>query len=278
MYCCCALALHDSPVHSPAVFYSRVFIGQHLKSLNAVHTRIVLCEYSCFEMSSSSKLGRDRLSFSSFFLMYVQEVNPHLRGKPFRKNHPQFTRPRFEPRSSPSSAVELNTTSALANYATEIYDGCRRVFDQKLFLFHPLDVDGFFTLCGTGDEGFEQALIHVTAIPDKTLSSLTINSSLSSMKLWKSTMTPMALMMEVWGGGGSETGLKAGEPLITLYPKRSSGEVYADSYGTVRHSLVTGSQCSFYATLPSEELHVEPSCRNITDRLLPQINYNTPNQ
>nr|CAD7569336.1 unnamed protein product [Timema californicum] len=45
-------------------------------------------------------------------------------GKPFRKNHPKFTQPRFEPRShrtsiSPSSAVELNTTSALANYATE---------------------------------------------------------------------------------------------------------------------------------------------------------------
>nr|CAD7569589.1 unnamed protein product [Timema californicum] len=34
------------------------------------------------------------------------------------KSHPQFTRPRFEPRISPSSAVELNT-SALANYATE---------------------------------------------------------------------------------------------------------------------------------------------------------------
>nr|CAD7569505.1 unnamed protein product [Timema californicum] len=34
-------------------------------------------------------------------------------GKPFRKNHPQFTS------TSLSSAVELNTTSALANYATE---------------------------------------------------------------------------------------------------------------------------------------------------------------
>nr|CAD7268656.1 unnamed protein product [Timema shepardi] len=44
----------------------------------------------------------------------LEEVNPHLRGgrveesgKPFRKNHPQFTRPRFEPRSPPSSAVGL---------------------------------------------------------------------------------------------------------------------------------------------------------------------------
>nr|CAD7586259.1 unnamed protein product [Timema genevievae] len=40
-------------------------------------------------------------------------------GKPFRKNHPQFTRPRFETSISPSSAAELNTTGALANYATE---------------------------------------------------------------------------------------------------------------------------------------------------------------
>nr|CAD7575763.1 unnamed protein product [Timema californicum] len=31
----------------------------------------------------------------------------------------KFTRPRFEPRISPSSELELNTTSALANYATE---------------------------------------------------------------------------------------------------------------------------------------------------------------
>nr|CAD7255870.1 unnamed protein product [Timema shepardi] len=40
-------------------------------------------------------------------------------GRPFRKNHAQFTRPKFKPRSFPSSAVDLNTTSALANYATE---------------------------------------------------------------------------------------------------------------------------------------------------------------
>nr|CAD7571944.1 unnamed protein product [Timema californicum] len=40
-------------------------------------------------------------------------------GKPFRKNHPQFTRPVIRTSISPSSAVGLNTTSALANYATE---------------------------------------------------------------------------------------------------------------------------------------------------------------
>nr|CAD7430798.1 unnamed protein product [Timema monikensis] len=49
---------------------------------------------------------------------WEEEVNPHLRrGR--AENHPQFTRPRFEPLISPSSAVELNTTSALANYATK---------------------------------------------------------------------------------------------------------------------------------------------------------------
>nr|CAD7397155.1 unnamed protein product [Timema cristinae] len=41
-------------------------------------------------------------------------------GKPFRKNHPQFTRPEIRTSISPSSAVGLNTTSALANYATEM--------------------------------------------------------------------------------------------------------------------------------------------------------------
>nr|CAD7258326.1 unnamed protein product [Timema shepardi] len=37
----------------------------------------------------------------------------------FKKNHPQFTRPRFEPRSPRPQQSSFNTTSALANYATE---------------------------------------------------------------------------------------------------------------------------------------------------------------
>nr|CAD7430272.1 unnamed protein product [Timema monikensis] len=40
-------------------------------------------------------------------------------GKPFRKNHSQLTRPRFEPRSPRPKQSSFNTTSALANYATE---------------------------------------------------------------------------------------------------------------------------------------------------------------
>nr|CAD7587411.1 unnamed protein product [Timema genevievae] len=40
-------------------------------------------------------------------------------GKPFRKNHPQFTRPRFEPRIPRPQQSGSTTTSAFANYATE---------------------------------------------------------------------------------------------------------------------------------------------------------------
>nr|CAD7573098.1 unnamed protein product [Timema californicum] len=40
-------------------------------------------------------------------------------GKPFRENHSQFTRPRFEPRSPRPHQSSFNTTSTLANYTTE---------------------------------------------------------------------------------------------------------------------------------------------------------------
>nr|CAD7268853.1 unnamed protein product [Timema shepardi] len=53
----------------------------------------------------------------------LEEVNPHLRGgrvgNHLGKNHPQFTRPRFEPRSPRPQQPSFNTTSALANHATE---------------------------------------------------------------------------------------------------------------------------------------------------------------
>nr|CAD7573019.1 unnamed protein product [Timema californicum] len=61
----------------------------------------------------------------------LEEVNPHLReresGKPFRKNHRQFHPTVIRTSISPSSAVELNTPSALANYATEA-DSLRALF------------------------------------------------------------------------------------------------------------------------------------------------------
>nr|CAD7569366.1 unnamed protein product [Timema californicum] len=56
---------------------------------------------------------------------FDEESPPRERGKMWedfnaqRKNRPQFTRPRIRTSISPSSAVELNTTSALTNYATE---------------------------------------------------------------------------------------------------------------------------------------------------------------
>nr|CAD7397987.1 unnamed protein product [Timema cristinae] len=63
-----------------------------------------------------------------------------LPSSPLMKNHPQFTRPRFIQTSIyPSSAVELNTTSALANYATEKYR-------------HSMDVAGEFIKSIVGDK------------------------------------------------------------------------------------------------------------------------------
>nr|CAD7266902.1 unnamed protein product [Timema shepardi] len=54
----------------------------------------------------------------------LEEVNPHLRGGRV-ENHLGKTTPvhptRIRTSISPSSAVELNTTSALANYATETH-------------------------------------------------------------------------------------------------------------------------------------------------------------
>nr|CAD7438805.1 unnamed protein product [Timema bartmani] len=51
----------------------------------------------------------------------LEEANPHLRGGRV-ENHlgtPPTVHPKIRTSISPSSAVELNTTSALANYATE---------------------------------------------------------------------------------------------------------------------------------------------------------------
>nr|CAD7259921.1 unnamed protein product [Timema shepardi] len=53
-------------------------------------------------------------------------------GKPFRKNHPQFIRPRFEPRSPRPQQSSFNATSALANYATEARNN-KSFIDNKMF-------------------------------------------------------------------------------------------------------------------------------------------------
>nr|CAD7199342.1 unnamed protein product [Timema douglasi] len=59
---------------------------------------------------------------SNTYVADIQGVNPHLRGGRV-ENHLGKTTPvhptEIRTSISPSSAVELNTTSALANYATE---------------------------------------------------------------------------------------------------------------------------------------------------------------
>nr|CAD7194375.1 unnamed protein product [Timema douglasi] len=79
-----------------------------------VFARLFYCESSALDnVATEAGLGKVEL----------EEVNPHLQwresGKPFRENHPRFTRPRFEPRFPHPQLSSFNTTSALANYATE---------------------------------------------------------------------------------------------------------------------------------------------------------------
>ncbi|CAG2055380.1 unnamed protein product, partial [Timema podura] len=54
-------------------------------------------------------------------------------GKPFRKNHSQFTRLRFEPRSPRPRQSSSTRISALTNYATEAEDAASIVIAQEGF-------------------------------------------------------------------------------------------------------------------------------------------------
>nr|CAD7460533.1 unnamed protein product [Timema tahoe] len=60
------------------------------------------------------------------FMIHIVRSEPAFAwresGKPFMKNHPPVHPTYIRTSISPSSAVELNTTSALANYATEAGD------------------------------------------------------------------------------------------------------------------------------------------------------------
>nr|CAD7258864.1 unnamed protein product [Timema shepardi] len=70
----------------------------------------------------------------------LEEVNPHLRGGRV-ENHlgkpPPVHPTEIRTLISPSSAVELNTTSALANYATEKYpsiflkEECKTILERE---------------------------------------------------------------------------------------------------------------------------------------------------
>nr|CAD7394878.1 unnamed protein product [Timema cristinae] len=79
----------------------------------------------------------------------LEEVNPHLRGGRV-KNHLRKTTPVHptEIRTSifPSSAVELNTTSALANYATEADDGIQHHKSLAVYISQMILSMGMFPM------------------------------------------------------------------------------------------------------------------------------------
>nr|CAD7573435.1 unnamed protein product [Timema californicum] len=80
-------------------------------------------DYSYLHFSPLSVLVFASVNVRGNHLLHGRGSEPEFAwresGKPFRENLPQFTRPRFEPRSPRPQQSSFNTTSALANYATE---------------------------------------------------------------------------------------------------------------------------------------------------------------
>nr|CAD7570419.1 unnamed protein product [Timema californicum] len=70
----------------------------------------------------------------------LEEVSPQFRGgrgeKHLGKNHPQVQPTEIRTSISPFSAVELNTTSALANYATEAGTKCGNLDNRRKHIIH----------------------------------------------------------------------------------------------------------------------------------------------
>nr|CAD7255940.1 unnamed protein product [Timema shepardi] len=115
-------ALHDSPVNSCAAFYIRVFIEQHLKSfLNAV-------KYNSHALRISDKFNIE----NSYH--FISTGTKHSKCKDAQQRSANYTKysqaglqystkvlgihpTEIRTSISPSSAEELNTSSALANYA-----------------------------------------------------------------------------------------------------------------------------------------------------------------
>nr|CAD7265459.1 unnamed protein product [Timema shepardi] len=106
------------------------------------------------------------------------------------KNHPQFTRPRFESEIrtsiSPPSAVELNTTSALANYATEAGEA------QSLKYKYQRDLLGSYHILPDSKNTMSYSLPHVTICLGVALCLLACDV----------TCGPLSSLT---GGGGSDT-------------------------------------------------------------------------
>nr|CAD7257702.1 unnamed protein product [Timema shepardi] len=115
------------------------------EAVHPTEIRTSISPSSTVELNTTSALA-NYATEAGIGKVKLEEANPHLRGgrveNHFRKNHPQFTQPRFEPRSPPSSAVELNTISALAHYATEAvchyFSGHPPVYEKhsKIFVWN----------------------------------------------------------------------------------------------------------------------------------------------
>nr|CAD7400498.1 unnamed protein product [Timema cristinae] len=89
--------------------------------VHPTETRTSISPSSAVDLNTTSALA-NYATEAGIGMVDLEEVNPHLRGGRVENNlgktapvHPTEIRPSI----SPFSAVELNTTSALANYATE---------------------------------------------------------------------------------------------------------------------------------------------------------------
>nr|CAD7265582.1 unnamed protein product [Timema shepardi] len=90
--------------------------GKPFRKNHPTEIRTSISLSSAFELNTTSVLA-------NYATEALEEMNPHFRGgrveNHLGKNHPKFTRARFEPRSPRPQQSSFNTTSVLANYATE---------------------------------------------------------------------------------------------------------------------------------------------------------------
>nr|CAD7610196.1 unnamed protein product [Timema genevievae] len=125
-----------TPSGDPESSYSRtpgqlLSLTSHLTFRGYVHSQLKHAEFSGKKIETRKRWRLQVFYLYNFYSnntkelgrLNLEEVNPHLRGGRVenhlgKKNsvHPTEIRTSI----SPSSAVELNTTSALANYATEV--------------------------------------------------------------------------------------------------------------------------------------------------------------
>nr|CAD7194237.1 unnamed protein product [Timema douglasi] len=143
-------------------------------------------------------------------------------GKPIRKNHPPVHPTKIRTSTSPSSAVKLNTTSALANYATEadfyvrqrVWDGINtnlvwtneELLERKVAApVYKTEISGRIVCCGDRP--------HENLYPNKFSLSSPANSGRSvriarlqanAMKLWQQKVTVMVTLFLTPTGRGHD--------------------------------------------------------------------------